>query len=471
MSDPIAGPNPPTSIESLRKIVALAGLPASAADAVEIEGGDPVWPTRYRVVAPGAAAMAAAGLAAAELWKHKTGRQQKVHVEKHAVAAALRGSRYLRIDGKKPEEDPEKISGFYQLRDGRWMYLHCNFWNLRDANVAVLGVPANREAVEKAVAKWDGVELENALFERGGCGGFVRSEAEWLELPQMEAVSKLPLFEIIRIGDAPPQPLPAGERPLSNVRVLDLTRVLAGPTCARTLAEHGADVLRVTREDLADMGPTDFDTGIGKLCTHIDLRNAKEADTMQGLLRTCDVFSQSYRPGALARHGLGPEALAKVKPGIVYVTLSAWGHEGPWRRRRGYDTVVQSANGFAHHGDYERPKFLPVSAQDYVSGYLLAFGAMVALRRRATEGGSWLVRTSLANAGHFIRQHGLVERSDYEKMPAELSDGVLQDLLTQHDSPIGRLTHLKPVVRMSETPARWARPAVPRGYNKPAWPE
>jgi crotonobetainyl-CoA:carnitine CoA-transferase CaiB-like acyl-CoA transferase len=218
------------------------------------------------------------------------------------------------------------------------------------------------------------------------------------------------------------------------------------------------------------MGPTDFDTGIGKLCTHIDLRNPAEAQTMRELLKTCDVFSQSYRPGALAGRGLGHEELAKVKPGIVYVTLSAWGHEGPWRARRGYDTVVQSANGFAHHGDYERPKFLPVSAQDYVAGYLLAFGAMVALKRRATEGGSWLVRTSLANAGHFIRQHGLVEPAAYEKLPNELPADVLETLLTQHDSPIGRLTHLKPAVQMSETPARWARPAVPRGYNKPEWP-
>jgi crotonobetainyl-CoA:carnitine CoA-transferase CaiB-like acyl-CoA transferase len=253
--------------------------------------------------------------------------------------------------------------------------------------------------------------------------------------------------------------------------VLDLTRVLAGPTCARTLAEHGADVLRVTREDLADMGMTDFDTGIGKLCTHIDLRNPAEAETMRGLIRTCDVFSQSYRPGALAHHGLSPQALAEQRPGIVYVTLSAWGHEGPWRERRGYDTVVQSANGMAYRPNNERPAFLPVSAQDYVAGYLLAYGAMVALGRRVREGGSWLVRASLAGAGHWIRQHGLLDPSEYANLPAELPADELQSLLMQHDSPIGRLTHLAPVVQMSETPARWTRPAVPRGFNQPVWPE
>lgn len=471
MADTTVDSGPRAAKSSLAKLVQLAGLPPSAADSVEIVGSGPYFPTRYNIVPPGAAVMAAAGLAAAELWKLKTGRQQRVRLTAHAAAAALRGSRYLRVNGEKPAPDPDNITGFYPLRDGRWMYLHCNFWNLRDANVGVLGVPAKRAAVEKAVATWDGIELESAIFEAGGACGFVRSEEEWGALPQAQTVARLPLLEIIKIGEAPPRPLPEGDRPLSGVRVLDLTRVLAGPTCARTLAEHGADVLRVTREDLADMGMTDFDTGIGKLCTHIDLRKPAEAETMRRLISTCDVFSQSYRPGALAGRGFSPEALAEMRPGIVYVTLSAWGHEGPWSKRRGYDTVVQSANGMAYKPNKERPAFLPVSAQDYVAGYLLAFGAMVALGRRAREGGSWFVRTSLANAGHFIREHGLLSPSEYEKLPAELPADELQALMTQHDSPIGRLTHLAPVVQMSETPARWSRPAVPRGYNKPEWPD
>ena len=461
-----------TAKSSLAELVELARLPAAAADAVEIAEADPVFPTRYRAVTAGAAAMAATGLAAADLWELKTGRRQRVRLSGRAAAAALRSPRYLKINGERPAEDPEKITGFYELKDGRWMYLHCNFFNLRDRNLAILGVPLNRDAVAKAVAKWDGLELENALFEGGGCGSFVRSEDEWRALPQMQAVARMPLFEIIKIGDAPPRPLPAGSRPLSGVRVLDLTRVLAGPTCARTLAEHGADVLRISRRDLADLGPpSDLDTGIGKLNTHIDLRNGAEMETMRSLLRECDVFSQSYRPGALARHGLSPEALAELRPGIVYVTLSAWGHEGPWRGRRGYDTVVQSANGMAYRPDKARPAFLPYSAQDYVTGYLLAFGALVALGRRAREGGSWLVRNSLAGSGHWIRQHGLLDPPQYEHLPTELPADELQSLLTQHDAPDGRITHLAPVVQMSETPARWARPAVPRGFHPPAWPD
>ena len=460
-----------TAKSSLVELVKLAGLPEAAADSVEVSGGDPVFPTRYRPVVPGAVAMAAAGLAAAELWQLKTGRKQRVRVDARAAAAALRSTRYLKINGKRPAEDSEKITGFYELRDGRWMYLHCNFWNLRDRNLAILGVPMDRNAVAKAVAKWDGLELENALFDGGGCGSFVRSEEEWRALPQMQAVSRLPLLEIVKIGEAPPRPLPAGDRPLSGVRVLDLTRVLAGPSCARSLAEHGADVLRVTREDLADLGPpSDVDTGIGKLQTHIDLRDSAQAEIMRSLVRECDVFSQSYRPGALAGRGLSPEALAELRPGVVYVTLSAWSQDGPWRGRRGYDTVVQSANGIAWRPGNEKPAFLPYAAQDYVAGYLLAFGTMVALARRAREGGSWLVRDSLAGAGHWIRQHGLNEASALANLPAEFSADELASLLQEHDSPYGRITHLAPAVQMSETPARWARPAVPRGYNKPEWP-
>jgi crotonobetainyl-CoA:carnitine CoA-transferase CaiB-like acyl-CoA transferase len=455
----------------LNHLLQLAGLPASAADNVEITGSDALLPTPYKFVAPGAACIAATGLAAAELWKLKTGRTQQIHLDTYAATAALRSPRYLKIDGKKVEEDSAKITGFYQLKDGRWIYLHCNFPNVRDGNLKALGTSFDKAAVTKAVSQRDGLELETAMFANGGCGGLIRNEAEWEMLEHQKVVAKLPLFEIVKIGDAPPQPLPKGDRPLSGIRMLDLTRVLAGPACAKAFAEHGADVIRITRKDLPDLGPpSDVDTGIGKLQAHIDMRDPAQAETMRGLVKDCDVFLQGYRPGALAARGLSPEVLAQTRPGIIYVTLSAWGHEGPWKDRRGYDTVVQSFNGMAWRPNNEKPAFLPGSPHDYIAGYVLAFAAMVALHRRATIGGSWLVRTSLAGAGEWFRNLDRFSPAELQNVPVEFPADVMKRLLMEHDSPWGRVTHLAPAVQLSETPGRWARPAAPRGSHPPVWP-
>jgi crotonobetainyl-CoA:carnitine CoA-transferase CaiB-like acyl-CoA transferase len=349
--------------------------------------------------------------------------------------------------------------------------LHTNFANLRDAAARVLGTPVDRDAASKAIAGWDAEALETALHEGGACGAFARTHAEWAAHPHASAIRDLPVVEIIRIGDAPPRPLPDGPRPLSGVRALDLTRVIAGPTCARTLAEHGADVLKITRADLPHSGELDLETGIGKLSAHLDLRDPAQAETLRGLIRTADVFSQSYRPGALAARGFSPEAVAALRPGIVCVTLSAWSHAGPWRNRRGYDTIVQTSTGMAHASGVDgKPQHLPVSAIDYVSGNLMAFGAMVALARRATVGGSWLVRISLATTGRWIVDRGTFAAEQLSGLAADLPDAEIAPLCTEVDAPDGRIRYLAPIVRMSETPPRWDRPPVPLGYHGAVWP-
>ena len=456
---------------ALNELIALAGLPQPAAGQVRIEGNDPVLPTRYRIGAAGAAALAATGLAADDLWTLRGGRRQQVSVEVRAAVASLRSARYMRVDGKPLPAIWDAFSGLYAVRDGRWVSIHCNFANHREAALKVLGSPADREAAKKAALAWDGLALEDAVHAAGGCAGLVRTSDEWALHPQSEAVATQNLLEVVRIGDAPPEPLPAGARPLSGVRVLDLTRVLAGPTCARTLAEHGADVLKVTAAHLPDSGLVDLDTGLGKLSTQIDLRSAEGAETLRALTRESDVFSQSYRPGALGARGFSPEALADMRPGIVCVTLSAWGTTGPWRARRGFDSIVQCVSGIAHaSGTATQPRLLMVSAIDYVAGYLMALGAMVALARRAREGGSWLARVSLARTGKWIVDRGLVAQEALEGVPDELSEAEIQALCTETDAPDGKIRHLKPVVGLSETPPYWARPPVPLGYHPPVWP-
>ncbi len=219
-------------------------------------------------------------------------------------------------------------------------------------------------------------------------------------------------------------------------------------------------MLKISGAHLPDSGISEFDTGIGKLSAHLDLRTVAGADALRSLLGGADVFSQSYRPGALAARGFSPAQAAKLRPGIVCVTLSAWGTEGPWRERRGFDSIVQTVSGMAYAQGGEKPKLMPVSAIDYVSGYLMAFGALVALERRATEGGSWLVRVSLARTGKWIVDRGFIE--DFSSVGSPEVEKLLMKT--------GKYTHLKPVLELSETPPYWERPPVPLGTHPAEWP-
>ena len=448
-----------------------AGLPVRAAAQVHIDGADPVVRTALKVAETGAAAIAAAGMAAAWLWSQKQGEApQEVRVNAAAAAAAMQSYKFLKIAGEPPGAVMDALTNFYRVKDGRWIYLHCNFPNLAARNCSVLGAQPTSESIEARAAGWDGAALEEAIFAGGGCGALVRSEEEWRALPQAAALRGLSPVELVRIGDALKEPLPSGDRPLSGVRVLDLTRVLAGPTCAKTLAEHGADVLRITRAGLPDSGVLDLDTGLGKLSAQLDLRDSAQLHTLRELVRGCDVFSQSYRPGTLDARGLSPHELAALRPGIVCVTLGAWGYTGPWQARRGYDTVVQAANGMAWQPGGARPAFLPVSAQDYVAGYLMAFGAMAALARRAEEGGSWLVRVSLAACGEWIRNHGRVVAGAWTSLPTQVPAELVRRWVIESDSPFGTLTHLGPIASMPATPPRWDRPSVAAGASPAEWP-
>jgi crotonobetainyl-CoA:carnitine CoA-transferase CaiB-like acyl-CoA transferase len=247
--------------------------------------------------------------------------------------------------------------------------------------------------------------------------------------------------------------------------------VIAGPVCGRTLAVHGADVLLVTAAHLPQMGTLVIDNGRGKLSSFVDLRAAAGRATLAALTREADIFVQGYRPGAVGGHGFAPEQAAELRPGIVYVSLCAYGHEGPWAGRRGFDSLTQNANGMNHAesqaaGSAE-PKSLPCQALDHAAGYLMAFGAMTALARRVTEGGSWHVRVSLAQTGHWIRSLGRVPEG--LACPDPRFDDV-RDRLEESDSGFGRLTTVRHAATLSETPPGWKRPSVPLGTHAPVWP-
>ena len=456
--------------QALADIWRAAGHPEAALDAIELIGAEPMLPSSFAVGTVAQTTVAAAALAAGELWRLRTGRRQRIRVDMRDAAIEFRSDRYVLLDGKPINEGWDKIAGLYRCGDGRWVRLHTNLPHHRAGMLKLLGCDYERAAVQRALDQWAAEPFETAAAEAGLVATATRTFAEWDAHPQGREVATLPLFSIERIGDAAPEPPPAGARPLAGIKVLDLTRVIAGPVCGRTLAVHGADVLLVGAGHLPVMEHLVVDTGRGKLSTFLDLRDADERATLAALLRDADVLVQGYRPGAIAAFGYEPHDAARMRPGIVYVSLCAYGHAGPWAGRRGFDSLVQNANGLnaaeAEAAGADRPQPLPAQAIDHGTGHLMAFAAMTALARRAVEGGSWHVRLSLAQTGRWLRGLG---RIDGLACPDPGFDDV-RDRMEDSESGFGRLTAVRYAADMEETPPSWARPSVPLGTHAPAWP-
>jgi crotonobetainyl-CoA:carnitine CoA-transferase CaiB-like acyl-CoA transferase len=460
-----------TAAQALSALWRGFGGDPAALESIELTGADPVLPSSFPVGAAAQASIAASALAAAELWRLRTGKRQRVDLDMRHAAIECRSERYLRVADKPMPDLWDKIAGTYRCGDGRWVRLHTNFTHHRDGVLKLLGCGYDRDAVKRALKDWRAEDLETAAADAGLVVTAMRSFAEWDAHPQGRVVAGLPVFSIERIGEAAAKSLPAAERPLSGVRVLDLTRIIAGPVAGRTLAAHGADVLLVTSPRLPSVEQLVIDTGRGKLSTHIDLRDPAGREAMTRLLRGADVFVQGYRPDGLAELGFGPQDAAKLRPGIVYVSLSAYGHEGPWRGRRGYDSLVQTASGFNHAeaqaAGSDKPHPLPMQVLDHATGYFMAFGAMTALARRVREGGSWHVRVSLAQTGHWVRNLGRIENGLGHPDP-KIED--VRDLLEEADSGFGCLAFVRHAAQFSDTPAHWSRPTVPLGIHPAAWP-
>jgi crotonobetainyl-CoA:carnitine CoA-transferase CaiB-like acyl-CoA transferase len=446
------------------------GLKPSPTVQATIAGRDPILAYRFPVGEAAAVAVAACGVAASDLWELRGGRPQRARVEVRRAAASLHSREYLSLNGGPAPLGPAShnpLVDLYRSRDGRWVHIHGALPNLAYGTMKVLGCTRARESVAAAVARWDGQALEDRLADAGQCGAMVRTAEEWAAHPQGRALAPGPRVEIIKLGESDPEPLPAGERPLSSVRVLDLTRILAGPTHARTLAEHGADVLHIASPWVPNPEAFVMDTNHGKLSAYLDLDEPDDSARLRELVAQSDVFAQGYRSGALARRGFGPDELARLRPGLIYVSINCYGHAGPWEARPGWEQLAQTVTGIAAvEGNPDRPQRMPVAACDYTTGYLAALGTLVALGRRAREGGSYHVRASLCRSGMWFVQLGATcdpARASGTGDPAELC--------VETDTPFGRLRHLKPALELSETPPFWARPTVPLGSHQPVWPD
>ena len=309
----------------------FSGLRPPQPGEVRITGSDPVFSTRFRIGETCAAVLGGVGVAVSDIWEMRTGRRLKLSVDVRHAAAGLRSSSYLQRPGpdgafkpviNKSHEAMRVITQRCPTKDGRWALLHFGLPNLKARMQKLLGGELNPQSVAKAVARWDALDLEAAIDEARVCGGMVRSNDEWLAHPHGQVLAAKPIVEIIRIGEGDPEPLPKGGRALSGVRALDLTRILAGPMAARTLAEHGADVLMVTAERLPQIAEHVLDTSHGKRSCFLDLTHREDAERLKALIRGADVFSQGYRPGMIAKLGFGPEEVAALRPGIVLMPRS-----------------------------------------------------------------------------------------------------------------------------------------------------
>src|SRR5712671_6803137 len=457
--------------EILSDIWTSTGGDPSTLEAVKLTGDEPQLPSSFRVAAAAQASIAATGLAAAQIWKLRSGQSQDVAVDMCHAVVECRSERYLRVDGKGSPMAWDAIAGIYKTRDRRFVRLHTNFRHHRDAVCKVLNCKPERDDVQAALMQWDGEAFETAAYTSGGVVAMMRSHQEWSDLPHAKELATLPTIVIEKIGDAAPKHWPAGDRPLEGVRVLDLSRVIAGPVAGRTLAVHGADVLLISGPDLPAIPWLTIDTGRGKLTSFAELKSEQGRGVLRDLLASADIFSQGYRPRALASLGFAPQDAARISPGIVYVSLLAYGHAGPWAERRGFDSLVQTATGFNHAegqaAGVDGPKELPAQMLDHATGYLMAFGAMMARARQSREGGSWHVRVSLAQTGRWLWNLGRV--ADGFKTEDVTGEAVLS-FVEEVPSGFGPLRSVRHSAALSKTPAFWARPAMPLGSHPPQWP-
>jgi crotonobetainyl-CoA:carnitine CoA-transferase CaiB-like acyl-CoA transferase len=463
---------PRKSFDYLNRITGLAPITAPT-----FEGDDPIIPTPFAVAEAAAASLGLSASIAGEIWRLRGGERQTISVDLNAAASSLLSFAFV----KRNEErfvrsalDAPAV-GLYRCGDGRWIHLHGGFPRQWSRMLDLLNAADTRDSVANAVAKWNSAALEDAIAFMKMCGAVVRSPDEWKDSPQGKALANTPPIVIKKIGDAPPLRVADSGNPLDGIRVLDLTRVLAGPTCGRTLASYGADVLNVRAERLDTIEMFDLDTGQGKRSAFLDLVKPADAETLRRLVRDAHVFVDSYRPGALAKLGFTPASLAHIARGITYVSVSCYGHEGPWAGRRGWEQLAQAATGIAHEqGAFNArrdkkneavPALIPAAVCDYVTGYLAAAGAAAALLRRIREGGSWHVQVSLSATAMWLQSLGTVSQVPEHWNPREGLDAYLGSC----DTDAGRLDFLGPVVRMSKTPPAWRNPPPVPGADKPHW--
>jgi len=463
---------------ALGEIWSFGGLDDSIIEDIKLTGLEPILPSVYKTGVAAQATIAASALSAAEIWKFRTGRSQKVSVDMKHAAIGFRSERYTGITGDRSKtfassgisDDPSEVHGFYKCGDGGWLQIHGNYPAHKFGVIEAFNCEPTKKGVQGTLSDITASDAEIYLTGKGLPAAMMRTLDEWSEHPQGKAVSNLPLMEIEKIGDADPLHFSSNpQRPLQGVKVLELTKVLAGPLMGRTLAEHGANVLSLNDPHLDVIDGLIMDMAKGKYPAHLNLNDTKDKSTFIELTKSADVFIQGYRPGSIASKGFSSYDMAEIRPGIICVEISAFSHAGPWRNRRGFDSIVQTVSGIGREGglakDQEGMVHLPCQALDHATGYLGAFGAMIGLLKQKQEGGSWRVRLSLAQTGDWLKSLGRLNAIS----ASDIKRSEISGYLGRVESSYGNISFTTPVAQLSDTPGYWALPPSPFGSYEARW--
>ncbi|OBZ71633.1 Formyl-CoA:oxalate CoA-transferase [Grifola frondosa] len=482
------------------KLWTAQGLPSDALPFLRLsEKPDPAVNSSFALGTVAQTAIGLSGLAAAQFHRLRTGVSQTVTVDARHAVLEFKSESWYTVNGELTGSGSlfDGLAGVYRTKDNSYVRIHTNFPHHKQGILDILQCEPTKQAVAAALLRWNAVDFETEAASRKMVATALRSFAQWDEHPQGKALANTPPVVLVKIADAPKRTVMGQfSRPLDGIRILDLTRVLAGPVCGRTLAAHGADVLLVTSPKLPALPLIDIETSRGKRTTQLDLTSPRDRETLTSLVKEADVLMQAYRPGGLQQKGFGVADVANARPGIIYASLTAYGWDGPWKDRRGFDSLVQTATGFnvAEAEAYAaytntdstseslEPQVLPMQALDHAAGYLLAFGINAALCKTITEGGSWEVRVSLAAVGQWIRSLGRVDPvmafSEGRPMPprvlpqdpeiARLAVSVNQsgDAMTSEPK---RMTAISHAAIMSATPVRESEAPMRLDAHSASW--
>ncbi|GAA5234985.1 CoA transferase [Verticiella sediminum] len=448
-------------------------VPDELLSRLRLHGSAQEFDSPHKLVLASASAVGAFALGVEQYWRLAGGPGQSIGIDWMQAASGLNPGHFQTQSGYAlPALSllTELKADFYETADGRWFFPIGSYPHLRDGVLELLDCANTQTALAAGIGRWRADDLEQAFAERKLPGVYARSQQEWLAHPQGSLLAQVPPISLEKIGDSAPEPPRLLERPLQALRVLDMGHVIAGPVVARTLAEHGADVLRIGAPTNQDPFRQTVDTNIGKRSAFLDLDVPLDHAKVRELMTGADVIVQSWRPGSLERRGLGAADAAALRPGVIYVSVSAFGDEGAWRERGGFEQLGQAVSGVTvREAVGGRPRVVPTYLlNDYLSGYLGAAGVMQALMRRATEGGSYHVRVSLARTSMWVQDLGLLPFDAGRGERRHFADG-LRPVLQTRESAYGPLRQLPPIAQFSHTPARWDLPPAPNGAHAPAW--